>query len=148
MITTLAEAEAHQRKHGFLGSMGADLAHARGPTTPKKTKMTKAEAEYGMILEAMKRRGEILRYEFHGITLKWGDLRYTPDFIVIKAVPVECENCGKVQTVMLTYTRLIEVKGGHIFPGAVRRFKEARFHWPEFQFEMHQKKSGEWKRIH
>jgi hypothetical protein len=154
MITTLAEAEAHQRKHGFLkdetSQIGKDLAMGRGPTEPKQPgpKMTKTEREYSFILEAMKRRGEIDDYEFEGMTLKWGGLRYTPDFIVVKTIPIECESCGKTHARLQTYIRFIEVKGGHIWEDSLVKFKAARARWYKFQFEMHQKKAGEWKRIH
>src|SRR6266705_1444596 len=68
----------------------------------KRHQMNKTEAEFALILEAMKRKGEILRYEYEGITLRWADMRYTPDFIVFN---------GLVDPMI----KLIEIKGGHIW---------------------------------
>src|SRR5882724_13021348 len=56
---------------------------SRGILTPRRRNvMNKTEAEYMMILEAQLRKGEILRYIFEGITLRWADMRYTPDFVI------------------------------------------------------------------
>lgn len=111
------------------------LGKIRVPKAPNKT-----EAEYGRILEAMKRRGEILRYEYVGITLRWADMRYTPDFVVF--LP------RMFAAFRLLSIKLIEIKGGHIWDRDIVRFKGARAYWPEFQFEMHQKKGGIWTRIY
>lgn len=106
----------------------------------KRGQMNKTEREFSMIVEAMKSRGEILRWEFEGLTLRWRDretgelIRYTPDFVVFH----------------LAYIKLIEVKGAFIkgkFERAIERFRHARTYWPEFQFEMHQRKAGQWSRI-
>ena len=94
--------------------------------------MNKTEADFALRLEAMKRNGEILRYEFEGITLRWADMRYTADFVVFGG----------------GYVTLIEVKGGHIWSRDIVRFKGARAYWPEFSFEMWQKKNKEWRRLH
>ena len=102
---------------------GATSARRRGI-------MNKTEAEFSLILEAMKRNGEILRYEYEGITLRWADMRYTPDFLIF--IPIG--------------PKLIEVKGGHIWDRDIVRFKGARAYWPEFAFEMHQKTKDGWKR--
>jgi hypothetical protein len=46
----------------------------------------KLEAAYELELEAQKQRGEILWYQFEGITFKLAkDTRYTPDFVVMLA---------------------------------------------------------------
>lgn len=142
---TRAQAEAHQRKHGFAPIKGA--AQAMGSTNPKGkasvspplSRMNKTESEYALILEAMKRRGEILRYEYEGITLRWADMKYTPDFIVFGQFEVDDE---------FLEIKLIEVKGGHIWDRDIVRFKGARAYWPEFQFELHQRKGGQWTRLH
>lgn len=159
MITTLAEAQAHQRKHGFLKGGDAlcsvptkESSERKGEAAstfkPKGRQMTKTEREYGLTLESMKRKGVIDDYEYEGMTLKWGGLRYTPDFVVTKTIPIECESCGKTHTRLQTYVRLIEVKGGHIWEDSIVKFKAARARWVTFQFEMHQKKAGQWQRIH
>jgi hypothetical protein len=112
-------------------------AESKIPRLPKP-RMNKTESEYALILEAMKRKGEIVRYEYEGITLRWADMRYTPDFIVFKEAEHGYSHLE---------TKFIEVKGGHIWDRDIVRFKGARAYWPEFQFEMHQKKRGEWKQI-
>ncbi len=114
---------------------------------PKGRQMTKTEREYGLVLESLKRKGVIDDYEYEGLTLKWGGLRYTPDFVVTKTIPIECESCGKTHTRLQSYVRLIEVKGGYIWEDSIVKFKAARARWPTFQFECHQKKDGSWKRI-
>ena len=95
--------------------------------------MNKTETEYAQILEGMKSFGQILRYEFEGITLRWADMRYTPDFAVFikTGEPV-------------VGIKLIEIKGPHIWSRDIVRFKGARAYWPEFAFEMWQKTKRGW----
>ncbi len=108
--------------------------------TPR-ARMNKTEAEFAMILEAMKRKGEILRYEFEGITLRWFDMRYTPDFVVIESTSAMFAGYCRI--------KFIEVKGAHIHYSqqAMARFKGARGFWPEFTFELHQKTKEGWKQL-
>lgn len=120
-----------------LGLGGKDKNDVAGNVGRKRGIPNKTEAEFALRLEAMKRNGEILRYEYEGITLRWAGMRYTPDFVVFDRL-------------MYPYVqvRLIEVKGGHIWDRDIVRFKGARAHWPEFSFEMWQKTKQGWKRIH
>ncbi len=104
----------------------------------KKMLMNKTESEYAQILEIQKKRGENQRWEYEGITLKWAGMRYTPDFVVFY------RDIAGFQPRL----KFIEVKGGHIWDRDIVRFKGARAFYPEFQFEMWQKKKGEWKRLH
>ncbi len=110
--------------------------------------MNKTEAEYAMILESMKRKGEILRWEFEGMTLKWFDMRYTPDFVVFGKpwITYDPESHREIKRYEV---RFIEVKGAHIHYAqqAMARFKGARGFWPEFTFELHQKTKEGWKQI-
>ncbi len=102
--------------------------------------MNKTESEYAMILEAQKRAGEILRYEFEGITLRFANVSYTPDFVVVESKSIT----GYART------KFIEVKGPFIKGNrerAVERFRHAKTYWPEFTFEMWQKKDGSWRQI-
>ena len=101
----------------------------------KKMLMNKTESEFAHRLEIMKRNAEIFRYEYEGITLRWADMKYTPDFIVFYH--------GKGEKSRI---KLIEVKGGHIWDRDIVRFKGARAYWPEFAFEMHQKTKNGWVR--
>jgi len=116
----------------------------------KRGKMNKTEASFALVLDALKRNGEIERYDFQGITLRWpsGDdvIRYTADFAVFPIVP-KCSHFGDSKI------RLVEVKGGYSkMPGflerAVERFRHARTYWPQFGFELHKKTKDGWKQIH
>jgi len=53
--------------------------------------MNATERDYGLLLEARKRAGEIAEYHFEALTLLLAaDTRYTPDFFVVLAGG-ECE---------------------------------------------------------
>jgi hypothetical protein len=130
------QVEQHQKHHGFMTD---SLRTVEAPTMPAKgfrqaKQPNKTEAAFGLILEARKRRGEIEEYRYEGLTLRWGDgMRYTPDFVVY------WDRGGPV---------LMEIKGSHIWDRDLVRFKGCRAEWKHrFSFEMHQKKSGEWRRI-
>lgn len=105
----------------------------------KRPKMTKTEQRFGDLLEARKKRGEVISYQFHGITIRWGNpvRRYTPDFFSIEPMSegVPHRIC------------LYEIKGSFIFPNAKRRFLEAKdnCHWA--QCEMWQWNGGKFERI-
>lgn len=99
--------------------------------------MNKTESEFALRLEAQKRTGEILRYEFEGVTLRFANVKYTPDFVVFQVNRA------------LHPIAFIEVKGPFIKGNrerAVERFRHAKTYWPEFTFEMWQKKDG-WTQI-
>ncbi len=107
--------------------------------------MNKTESEFAMILEAQKRAGQIQRYEFEGLTLRFANVRYTPDFVVFGHV-------GDVESGFFgdPFVKFIEVKGPFIKGNrerAVERFRHAKTYWPEFTFEMWQKKDGSWNQI-
>jgi hypothetical protein len=101
--------------------------------------MNKTESEFALLLEAQKREGQILRYDYEGFTLRWADMRYTPDFVVFPYALAAKQGSG------LTGMKLIEVKGGHIWSRDIVRFKGARAYWPEFAFEMWQNTKSGWK---
>ena len=104
--------------------------------------MNKTESEFALRLEAQKRAGEILRWEFEGITLRFANVKYTPDFVVFYDI-------GKLGR-MLQRVSFIEVKGPFIKGNrerAVERFRHAKTYWPEFTFEIWQKKDGAWNQI-
>jgi hypothetical protein len=173
---TRAEAEAHQRKHGFLPMKDGEIrAFSTDDTLPTKEierignkllkindGMNKTEREYAMILEAQKRKGEIRRWEYEGITLRWADMRYTPDFLVFGGDPKSYRD-WPLEASLARFARglplagpmrviydikVIEVKGAKIWDRDIVRFKGARAFWPEFAFEMWQKKAGQWNRLH
>ncbi len=107
--------------------------------------MNKTEAAFALILEAQKRRGDILRFEYEGITLRWADMRYTPDFIVFVDLNTIKDHLQGIQI------KLIEVKGAFCkgkFERAVERFRHARTYYGDvFLFELHQKTKQGWKRL-
>lgn len=102
--------------------------------------MNKTEREFSFILEAQKRAGDILRWEFEGVTLRFNNLRFTPDFAVF---PAAIAVSGQV--------KLIEIKGPYIkgkFERAVERFRHARTYYGDvFLFELHQRTRNGWRRI-
>ncbi len=109
--------------------------------------MNKTEAEFAMILEAMKRKGDILRYEFEGVTLRFANVKYTPDFVVFGWTG---DGSGRYNGFGYTGIKLIEVKGPFIKGNrerAIERFRHAKTYWPEFTLEMHQKTKEGWKQL-
>ncbi len=122
----------------------------QGNVAPRRGKMNKTETEYAMILEAMKRKGEILRYEFEGITLRFANVKYTPDFVVFPIYVVKFENFKLTSRDPYYPIKFIEVKGPFIKGNrerAVERFRHAKTYWPEFTFELHQKTKEGWKQL-
>ncbi len=111
--------------------------------------MNGVEAQFAMILEAMKRKGEILRWDYEGITLRFANVKYTPDFVVIKERSYSHDD-NEVQ-ISWFVTKFIEVKGPFIKGNrerAVERFRHAKTYWPQFDFQMWQKtKESGWKQI-
>jgi hypothetical protein len=104
--------------------------------------MNKTEAEFALMLEAQKRKGEILRYEFEGVTLRFANVKYTPDFVVLMPTPIPLPSPWGI--------KLIEVKGPFIKGNrerAVERFRHAKTYWPEFRFELHQKTKDGWRQL-
>jgi hypothetical protein len=101
--------------------------------SPNKTEQRMAE-----LLEEQRKTGAIMRFEFEGISLRWGGtsdappMVYTPDFVCI--LPN-----GKL--------RFIEVKGAHVWDRDIVRFKGCRAAWP-FEFQMWQWKGNEWRQLH
>lgn len=84
---TLAHAQQHAAKHGYqLADVPGGSVTVAGETEksrsgqpgalkslPKSKKRTKPELEYSLILEAMKRRGDIHDWKFEGITVRLAD---------------------------------------------------------------------------
>jgi hypothetical protein len=134
---SLAQAEEHQRRHGFAKApdyVSAKFAHLK-PKLRIGRQPNKTEASFGLILEAQKRKGEIIHYVYEGISLRWGDgMRYTCDWAVfIEDMPI----------------KLIEVKGAHLWDRDIVRYKGCKAEWKTwFDFELYQKsKHFGWKQI-
>lgn len=141
--------KAHQLKHGFTAGPGTTKPAPAPPKLPKP-RQNATEREYGLILEAMKRRGEILDYRPFGIKLEWGadpetgkPMVYSPDFMVIRRPTFEVsENLWRELPITI-----VECKGGYIHPQDWIRFKGCRAEWPTFRFELHQKTSEGWRKL-
>lgn len=87
--------------------------------------MNRLEAEYALMLDAMKAEGKVLWWSFDAIKLRLADLTfYTPDFLIMRA------DCGM---------EVHEVKGGLIEDDAMVKIKVAASLYP-FVFVLCQKK--------
>ena len=141
-IKTLAEADAHQRKHGFKPLTGftvqqepIELKRPKLRGEDRKRKMNQTEREFETLQLARKSRGEIVDFRFEGVRLGWGDcMVYKPDFTALRPD-------GRIE--------LLEVKGAHIFTRDIVRFKGCRAEWKDFFiFEMHQRDANKtWNRL-
>ena len=129
LTMSLADVEAHQRKHGFT----VGLYEPNQPEVVKRRdRMNKTEAAFARRLEAMQAHGDIVSFTFEAITLRLADdCRYTPDFfVIVSSDPLRL--------------RFYEVKGGHIWDDAKVKFKVARENITWAEWEMWQNKGGEW----
>jgi len=138
---SLAQADAHQRKHGFKPLLQQAVDETLEKLGKKKKlrgieppKMNKTEAEFEVFLKARKSARQILDYSFQGIRLRWGgNMNYKADFS-------EQRLDGRIV--------LIEVKGAQIWDRDIVRFKGCRAEWKNwFDFEMWQKTEGQWNRL-
>jgi hypothetical protein len=126
----------------------------RGGKLRKHREPNETEREAGQILEAQRRRGEIVSAEFEAITLRWGDMEYTPDYFVIasqswaenirtpsdSALP-ELVSDMKRPLVEIVY---VEIKGGWKWEDSVVKFKAFRKAMPWAQFVFWEKIDGRW----
>jgi hypothetical protein len=143
---SMADADAHQRKHGFKpltefveraqkAQTDVDKIIEATKLRGARREMNKTEHEFNLILEAQKRREEIQDYVFEGVRLAWGDcMVYKPDFSVHL-------RSGRV--------RLVEVKGAFIRDRDIVRFKGCRAEWKKwFDFEFWQRdRNKQWNRL-
>lgn len=101
-----------------------------------RAEMNKTERDYSLILEAMKRRGDIVDWEREGITLRWPDgMRYTPDF----TVTLHAIKWGAAERDYVSIL-FIEAKGPRIEDDAMVKFRAARDKWTRYRFEMWQRR--------
>jgi hypothetical protein len=147
-IKTLADADAHQRRHGFKPLLpqptlpqlqaAADEASAKIKgklRNVRQRKPNKTEREFGVLLEARKRTGELVEVRFEGVRLLWGGgMTYTADWSARRPD-------GKIE--------IHETKGAHIFDRDTVRFKGCRAEWQHwFVFYFHQRqKDGTWHQL-
>jgi hypothetical protein len=127
VIKTKAEAEAHQKHHGFLkGPVNAPecpvaaFKPKRGAKEPNKTEQAFKDWV-----------GGTPSLQFEPVKLRIGpNCYYTPDWGLMTGKPV-----------------FYEVKGGHIWDDSMVKFKAAKERHQWADFEMWQKKKGEWTRL-
>lgn len=137
---TLAEANEHQRKHGFppVGKTLVEVFEHAEKTKKLRVgmrPMNQTEREFAAMLERQKQAGCVLEYRFEAIALKWGDgMTFKSDFVVRRHADVPIT--------------LIEIKGVHIWKHAIVRFKGCRAEWKQwFDFEFWQKLHGSWTQL-
>jgi hypothetical protein len=129
----------------------------RGGKLRKHREPNQTEAEMGQIQEARRRRGEIVSAEFEAITLRWGDMEYTPDWFVIesqlplsvvlnsdKATLNQMDRVFEGRGGTLVEIVYIEVKGGWKWEDSIIKFKAFRKAMPWARFEFWEKIDGRW----
>lgn len=148
-ITSIEQADAHQRKHGFkplilsrerTAEQQAEIESGKHAPKGKlranaPVEKTLPEKEMTTMLERRKALGEIKDFKFQAVALLWGgSMRYKADFAVR-------ENDDSIT--------LIEVKGYMIRDRDIVRFKGCRNEWQwAFAFEFHQReKGGKWSQL-
>jgi hypothetical protein len=141
-ITSIEQADAHQRKHGFKPLITAvdEVLTKHEQRSQKKLrigarKQTQVEREFEVQLSVRKMNKQIKDFRFEGVRLPWGDgMLFKADFAI------------KELDDSITLT---EVKGEHIWKHAIVRFKGCRAEWKQwFKFEFHQRtKDGQWHRL-
>jgi len=87
-----------------------------------KGQMNKVEAKYALILETLKRNGNILEYYYEPLKFRLGDnCYYTPDFMII-------DSNGIIS--------FEEIKGGYITDDSIIKWKMVVEKYPYFNFRM------------
>ena len=137
-ITTIEQADEHQRRHGFkpvIKQLQKTVDTVSAKLRGKAREMNKTEREFSVLLEARKRDGNLKEWKYEGVRLLWGDcMVYTADFSALRPDG---------------FVELHEIKGPFIRDRDIVRFKGCRAEWKEwFCFEMHQRtKEGQWNRL-
>lgn len=130
---TKHDVEAHQARHGFLVPQVV-VEDAPRIVVPK-SRMNKVEIDFSLILEAKRRRGDIVSWVFEGVTFRLADdCRFTPDFFVIVSLsPLLIQFC--------------ETKGRHVWDDAKVKFRVAKEQHPWADWIMYQKGKEGWKQL-
>lgn len=145
--------ESFKAKNKHLGLLPRDARLLRSSVNPEPGKlgkrqgqatMNKTEAEYSLILEAMKRKGEILDWKFEGIKLKIGEgCFYTPDFMVTE----QTDSTYRDGCEFITRVKFIEVKGFLRDDARVKFLAAQEQHkWASFEMWRRDRKTG-WTQI-
>lgn len=166
-IWTAAEAAEHQKQHGFpppvspasasgvqsatsgrSGSEAQDMAGTRRKAGGKlrlSREPNQTEHEFGLILEARRRKGEFRTVEFEAITLRTGSgARYTPDYFCEVEEPTSQIELADFDQRPVFF----EIKGPKKWDDAIAKFKGAVDRYGRlFRFEMWDKIDGQWRQI-
>lgn len=101
----------------------------QGNVPRAKRVRNKWEQLYSLELEALKRAGDVLQYEYEGLTFRLADgAKYKPDFVV---------------WLPNSTLRLVELKG-HRREAAIVRFKVAKEKYPHCGWWMLRREGGGW----
>jgi hypothetical protein len=158
-VFTLREVADHARKHKLPLPTGVSFNDGSvTPDTPltivlpkkgsrklkKHREPNQTEADYGILLAAMKAKGDIVHYGFEEITLRWADQEYTPDYFVMVT-----ENNLHPEVNTRLEILFIELKGGHKWQRNVNTFKTFReqFWWARFEMWQRQSRGHGWERL-
>ena len=109
----------------------------------KRREMNATEREFSRILDRMVDHGELVSWDYEGMSLRWGEgagsMTYTPDFCAIRNL-VPGSDRPFIQLVFF------EVKGAHAWQKDIIKFKAARANWELFEFQLHEKTTEGWVR--
>jgi hypothetical protein len=130
---------------------GQDSAPAK-KKGKRKGEMNGTEAEFARMLQKQVDNDQINEFAYESITLNWGEgkkrMKYTPDFVCVMGTRTARTMGIPSKTITFVRTKLIEVKGAHIYEKDRVKFKAAATHFADlYEFEFWQKKEGEWKQL-
>lgn len=139
--------ECRKRNPHIFGPQGsAPIVEAPKKAGKRRKQMNKTEAEFARILQARMDRGEIVSFDYEGLTLRWPDgMRYTPDFMVVQSLIHERLDAAASSEFPHVRLVLIEVKGAFGWQKDIVKFRAARANWPLYEFQFWQKLDGEWQ---
>lgn len=126
------------------GSEPKNKARAGSRKLRQHRQPNELEGEFGHKLERDRQAGEIDDYIFEGVTLRWGDMEYTADYFVIRAVAQNETDQDGGPFVQAVY---VEIKGGHKWEDSIIKFKAFRARMKWATFEMWGKENGRWVRL-
>lgn len=112
-----------------------------------RREMNKLEGAFSRLLQARRHRGEIVSFEYEGLTLRWGDgMRYTCDFKIVTSISApETENEGAA-----TRVTLVEIKGAYCWKQDLVKYRAAAQHEPwrrVYRFEWWEQIDRVWQQV-
>lgn len=124
---------------------GAGKRRGAGGKLRLSRQPNKTEAEFGLMLEARRRKGEFRTVEFEAITLRVGSgTRYTCDYLCEVERPWSQIELADFDTRPIFF----EIKGPQKWDDAIAKFKMAIDRYGRiFRFEMWDRIDGQWRQI-